>query len=73
MDIMQLGLVTALCAMTALIANMCAAVFHDGIRPILPQLFEGNMTRRMPVRLLLVSLSDLLPPLVSPLHSLQGY
>lgn len=46
MDIMQLGLVTALCAMTALIANMCAAVFHDGIRPILPQLFEGSMTRR---------------------------
>ncbi|MDA0149803.1 YhfT family protein [Vibrio sp. LaRot3] len=46
MDIMHIGLVAALCAMTALIANMSAAVFHDGIRPILPQLFEGNMTRR---------------------------
>ncbi|MGD8110432.1 YhfT family protein [Vibrio sp. TRT 21S02] len=46
MDIMNLGLVAVLCAMTALIANMSAAVFHDGIRPILPQLFEGNMTRR---------------------------
>ena len=32
--------------MTALIANMSASVFHDGIRPILPQLVEGNMTRR---------------------------
>ncbi|MCY9802512.1 YhfT family protein [Vibrio scophthalmi] len=46
MDIMHIGLVAALCAMTALIANMSAAVFHDGIRPVLPQLFEGNMTRR---------------------------
>ncbi|WP_413111595.1 YhfT family protein [Thaumasiovibrio sp. DFM-14] len=46
MDIMHLGLVASLCAMTALIANMSAAVFHDGIRPVLPQLFEGNMTRR---------------------------
>jgi len=46
MDFMNLGLVALLCAMTALIANMSAAVFHDGIRPILPQLFEGNMTRR---------------------------
>lgn len=46
MDIMNLGLVAVLCAMTALIANMSAAVFHDGIRPILPQLCEGNMTRR---------------------------
>ncbi|KXF80698.1 YhfT family protein [Enterovibrio coralii] len=46
MDFMQLGLISVLCAMTALIANMSAAVFHDGIRPVLPQLFEGNMTRR---------------------------
>ncbi|WP_114765001.1 YhfT family protein [Vibrio rhodolitus] len=46
MDIMHIGLIAALCAMTALIANMSAAVFHDGIRPVLPQLFEGNMTRR---------------------------
>lgn len=46
MDILHIGLVAALCAMTALVANMSAAVFHDGIRPILPQLFEGNMTRR---------------------------
>ncbi|UJF17033.1 YhfT family protein [Vibrio sp. SS-MA-C1-2] len=46
MDMMNIALIACLCAMTALIANMSAAVFHDGIRPILPQLIEGNMTRR---------------------------
>ncbi|UTV30398.1 YhfT family protein [Photobacterium atrarenae] len=46
MDIINIGLVALLCAMTALIANMSASVFHDGIRPILPQLVEGHMTRR---------------------------
>ena len=46
MDYMQLGLVTLLCSMTALLANMSVSVFHDGIRPILPQLVEGHMTRR---------------------------
>jgi hypothetical protein len=46
MDVVHLGLVASLCAMTAIVANMSAAVFHDGIRPILPQLVEGNMTRR---------------------------
>ncbi|GEA60598.1 YhfT family protein [Vibrio comitans] len=46
MDFFNIGLVALLCAMTALVANMSAAVFHDGIRPVLPQLVEGNMTRR---------------------------
>ncbi|MEJ2764690.1 YhfT family protein [Photobacterium sp. MCCC 1A19761] len=46
MDMMNIGLVALLCAMTALVANMSASVFHDGIRPILPQLVEGHMTRR---------------------------
>lgn len=46
MDIIQLGLVSALCALTGLLANISVAVFHDGLRPILPQLVEGNMTRR---------------------------
>lgn len=46
MDIYNVGLIAALCAMTSLIAHMSAAVFHDGIRPILPQVIEGNMTRR---------------------------
>ncbi|MCQ1056629.1 YhfT family protein [Photobacterium sp. ZSDE20] len=46
MDMINIGLVALLCAMTAFIANLSASVFHDGIRPILPQLVEGNMTRR---------------------------
>ncbi|MDE1239741.1 YhfT family protein [Vibrio aestuarianus] len=46
MDLFNIGLVALLCAMTAVLANMSAAVFHDGIRPVLPQLVEGNMTRR---------------------------
>ncbi|MDX1303056.1 YhfT family protein [Photobacterium sp.] len=46
MDVMHIGLVALLCAMTAVIANMSAAVFHDGIRPMLPQVADGNMTRR---------------------------
>lgn len=46
MEIYNIGLIAALCAMTSLMAHISAAVFHDGIRPILPQLIEGNMTRR---------------------------
>ncbi|MGL4193091.1 MAG: YhfT family protein [Vibrio sp.] len=46
MEIYNIGIIAALCAMTAFIAHISAAVFHDGIRPILPQLIEGNMTRR---------------------------
>ncbi len=42
----QLILVASLTGMTALLAHKSAAVFHDGIRPILPQLIEGNMNRR---------------------------
>lgn len=46
MDLMNIILIASLCAMTALVANMSAAVFHDGIRPILPQVIDGNMSRR---------------------------
>ncbi|PFG58346.1 uncharacterized protein YhfT [Vibrio sp. ES.051] len=46
MELYNTLLIAALCAMTALVAHMSAAVFHDGIRPILPQLIEGNMKRR---------------------------
>jgi len=42
----QLLVVACLTGMTALLAHKSAAVFHDGIRPILPQLIEGNMHRR---------------------------
>lgn len=42
----QILVVACLTGMTALLAHKSAAVFHDGIRPILPQLIEGNMNRR---------------------------
>ncbi|MDU4311529.1 MAG: YhfT family protein [Klebsiella michiganensis] len=42
----QLIVVACLTGMTSLLAHRSAAVFHDGIRPILPQLIEGNMHRR---------------------------
>ena len=37
----QILVVACLTGMTALLAHKSAAVFHDGIRPILPQLIEG--------------------------------
>lgn len=43
---LQILVVACLTGMTALLAHKSAAVFHDGIRPILPQLIEGNMNRR---------------------------
>ncbi|AFJ47342.1 YhfT family protein [Shimwellia blattae] len=39
-------LVSLLTGITALLSHRSAAVFHDGIRPILPQLVEGRMNRR---------------------------
>lgn len=42
----QIILVACLTGMTSLLAHRSAAVFHDGIRPILPQLIEGYMNRR---------------------------
>lgn len=42
----QIVLVACLTGMTSLLAHRSAAVFHDGIRPILPQLIEGYMNRR---------------------------
>ncbi|GBU13918.1 inner membrane protein [Enterobacterales bacterium] len=46
METMHIIVVALLTGMTALLAHKSVAVFHDGIRPILPQLVEGNMTRR---------------------------
>lgn len=37
----QIIVVACLTGMTSLLAHRSAAVFHDGIRPILPQLIEG--------------------------------
>ncbi|SQB37044.1 Protein of uncharacterised function [Citrobacter koseri] len=42
----QILVVACLTGMTSLLAHRSAAVFHDGIRPILPQLIEGYMNRR---------------------------
>ena len=42
----QIIVVACLTGMTSLLAHRSAAVFHDGIRPILPQLIEGYMNRR---------------------------
>lgn len=44
--ILSVILVSLLTGMTALLSHRSAAVFHDGIRPILPQLVEGHMNRR---------------------------
>lgn len=46
MEYVHIIVVALLTGMTALLAHKSVAVFHDGIRPILPQLVEGNMSRR---------------------------
>lgn len=43
---LEIFIVACLTGMTALLSHRSAAVFHDGIRPILPQLVEGTMKRR---------------------------
>lgn len=37
--------VVLLCALTAFISHMGMAVFHDGIRPVVPEYIEGRMHR----------------------------
>lgn len=37
--------IVALCALTAFISHMGMAVFHDGIRPVIPEYIEGRMSR----------------------------
>ncbi|WP_245238057.1 YhfT family protein [Paenibacillus etheri] len=43
---MQFIVVMCLTALTALAAHLGKAVFHDGIRPILPEVIEARMNRR---------------------------
>ncbi|MHA6481835.1 YhfT family protein [Paenibacillus sp. strain BS8-2] len=38
--------ITCLTALVALAAHLGRAVFHDGVRPIMPELIEGRMERR---------------------------
>lgn len=39
-------LVLFTCGLAALMSHLCIAVFHDGVRPILPELVEGRMSRK---------------------------
>ena len=44
-SVLKLVLVALLTAMTALLSHYGRAVFHDGIRPIMPEYIEGRMSR----------------------------
>lgn len=44
-SIISVIVVIALCATTAFLSHIGAAVFHDGIRPVLPEYIEGRMKR----------------------------
>ncbi|HET6784835.1 MAG TPA: YhfT family protein [Erysipelotrichaceae bacterium] len=44
-SIISVIVVIALCATTAFLSHTGAAVFHDGIRPVLPEYIEGRMKR----------------------------
>ncbi|MGW1894373.1 YhfT family protein [Streptomyces sp. NPDC002004] len=43
---LQTALVVAVCAVSALLANMAVAVFHDGVRPFMLDHRQGRMKRR---------------------------
>ncbi|SFV06219.1 YhfT family protein [Alicyclobacillus macrosporangiidus] len=43
--VLKLIIVGILCALTALASHMGRAVFHDGVRPIMPEYVEGRMKR----------------------------
>lgn len=44
-SVLKLILVALLTAMTAVLSHYGRAVFHDGIRPIMPEYIEGRMSR----------------------------
>ncbi|OCT16312.1 hypothetical protein A8709_02450 [Paenibacillus pectinilyticus] len=46
LSIAQVITVMCLTALSALAAHLGKAVFHDGVRPILPEVLEGRMSRR---------------------------
>ncbi len=41
----QLLVISILCGVTAFVSHMGMAVFHDGVRPIIPEYIEGRMKR----------------------------
>lgn len=45
LSVINIILVMVTCAMTAFISHMGMAVFHDGIRPVIPEYIEGRMHR----------------------------
>lgn len=42
----NIAIIALLCGLTSLIAHMALAVFHDGIRPILPEVIAGRFGRK---------------------------
>lgn len=44
-SLVQIIVISGLCALTSFIAHMGMAVFHDGVRPIIPEYVEGRMNR----------------------------
>ena len=44
-DILQLLLMGAIGAISTMLANAGIAVFNDGLRPVMPEFLEGEMTR----------------------------
>ncbi|MGG7148542.1 YhfT family protein [Clostridium butyricum] len=44
-SLVQILVISSLCALTAFISHMGMAVFHDGVRPIIPEFIEGRMKR----------------------------
>lgn len=45
MSILNMAVVVVLCAGTAWLSHIGAAVFHDGLRPVIPEYLEGRMKR----------------------------
>ncbi|MDC9603593.1 YhfT family protein [Xenorhabdus griffiniae] len=45
-DPFKAGLLAAIGAIAAMMANRGIAVFHDGLRPLLPEYLEGRMSRK---------------------------
>ena len=45
LSIMNVIIVMLVCAMSAFLSHMGMAVFHDGIRPVIPEYIEGRMHR----------------------------
>ncbi len=45
MDMLSMAVIVVLCALTAWLSHFGMAVFHDGLRPVIPEYLEGRMKR----------------------------